>query len=169
VRKTLGLHTLADLLSAQRRQITQTIAENCGAKLAPLGIRLVDLKIRQIDYPETNLARIFDRMRSERERDAKKFRAEGEEQARTVRAEADLESQRIRAGATKRSEQLRGEGDAKAAAIYAEAYGRDPEFYGFVRSLAAYRDALDDETTVILSPNLPFLKHFFSNEKPATP
>jgi membrane protease subunit HflC len=169
VRKTLGLHTLADLLSEQRPDITEEIARNCGLKLAPLGIRLVDLKIRRIDYPEANLDRIFQRMRTERERDAKKFRAEGEEQARTIRAEADLDSQKVRAEATKQAEYLRGEGDARAAAIYAEAYGRDPEFYAFVRSLDAYREALNEETTVILSPSSPFLRHFFSNGGEATP
>jgi membrane protease subunit HflC len=146
----------------------QTIAQNSAAKLAPLGIQLVDLKIRRTDYPQANLDRIFQRMRTERQRFAKKFRAEGEESARTIRAKADRESQVLRADAQRRSAELRGEGDALAARIYAEAYGKDPEFYAFMRSLEAYQKALDDQTTLILSPKLPFLRYLFSNEPGAT-
>jgi membrane protease subunit HflC len=168
VRKTLAQHTLANLLSKERPTITQAIAQNSAAKLAPLGIELVDLKIRRTDYPQANLDRIFQRMRTERERFAKKFRAEGEESARTIRSKADRESQVLRADAQRRSAELHGEGDALAAQIYAEAYGKDPEFYAFMRSLEAYQEALDDQTTLILSPKLPFLRYFFSNESGAT-
>ena len=169
LRKTLAQHTLADLLSAKRPEITRAITENSAAKLSPLGIELLDLKLRRTDYPEANVDRIFQRMRTERERFAKKFRAEGEEQARTIRANADRESQVVRAEATGESTTLRGQGDAEAAEIYARAYEKDPEFYAFMRSLEAYEKALDDETTLILSPKLPFLRYLFSDGRKPTP
>ncbi len=169
VRRTLAQHSLADLLSRERLAIMRVITENSAAKLSPLGIELVDLKLRRTDYPEANLDRIFQRMRTERERFAKKFRAEGEEQARIIRANADRESQVIRAEAARESATLRGEGDAAAARIYANAYGKDPEFYAFTRSLEAYKKALDDETTLILSPKLPFLRYLFLDGKRTTP
>ena len=168
LRTTLAQHTLADLLSKERPAIMQTIAQNSAAELAPLGIQLVDLKIRRTYYPQANLDRIFQRMRTERQRFAKKFRAEGEESARTIRAKADRESQVLRADAQRRSAELHGKGDALAAQIYAEAYGKDPEFYAFMRSLEAYQKALDDQTTLILSPKLPFLRYLYSNEPGAT-
>ncbi len=163
LRQTLAQHTLGDLLSQKRPAIMRKITKNSATKLAPLGITLTDLKIRRTDYPQANLDRIFQRMRSERERFAKKFRAEGEEAARTIRSEADRDSQLVRAKARRESTALRGEGDAQAAQIYAEAYSEDAEFFAFVRSLEAYEKALDKETTLILSPKLPFLKYFFSN------
>ncbi len=169
LRTTLAQHTLADLLSTKRPAITRAITANSAAKLAPLGIELVDLKLRRTDYPQANLDRIFQRMRTERERFAKKFRAEGEEQARTIRAKADRESQVVRAEATGEAAVLRGEGDAEAADIYAQAYGKDPEFYAFVRSLEAYEKALDEETTLILSPKLPVLRYLFAGGPRATP
>ena len=169
LRKTLAQHTLAELLSEGRSAITQAIAQNSAAKLSPLGIELVDLKLRQTDYPPANLERVFQRMRTERERFAKKFRAEGDEAARTIRANADRESQVLRAEARREAEILRGEGDAAAAEIYAKAYKKDPEFYAFMRSLEAYEKALDDETTLILSPKLPFLRYLFSGGEEATP
>ncbi len=169
LRKTLAQHTLAELLSEGRSAITQEIAQNSAAKLSPLGIELVDLKLRQTDYPPANLERVFQRMRTERERFAKKFRAEGDEAARTIRANADRESQVLRAEARREAEILRGEGDAAAAEIYAKAYQKDPEFYAFMRSLEAYEKALDDETTLILSPKLPFLRYLFSGGERTTP
>ena len=169
LRTTLAQHTLADLLSEKRSAITQAITDNSAEKLSPLGIELVDLKLRRTDYPEANLDRIFRRMRTERERFAKKFRAEGEEQAATIRANADRESQVIQAEATRESATLRGDGDAAAAEIYAKAYAKDPEFYAFTRSLEAYEKALDEETTLIVSPKLPFLRYLFSDGVRTTP
>jgi membrane protease subunit HflC len=98
-------------------------------------------------------------MKTERGRVARRLRAEGEENARGIRAQADLESRVIRAEAEREARRLRGVGDAMAARIYAEAYGRGPEFYSFLRSLEAYRTALDGETTLVLSRKSPFLKH----------
>ena len=139
----------------------QRIAEACDRDMRPRGIRVTDLGIRRTDFPEANLKQVYERMRKERERFARTFRAEGEEEANKIRSKADLDSQLLRAEAQRRSTELRGEGDSTAARTYADAYNQDPEFYAFVRSLEAYQTALDSETTVILSRDVPFLKHLF--------
>lgn len=169
VGRVLGRHPLAALLSEKRREVSLTIAEEARAKLEPRGIELVDLRIRGVDYPDKNLPGVFGRMRSERGRKAKEARAKGEEEALKIRASADLESQVVAAEAHRDAVRARGEGDAKAAEIYAAAYSRDPEFYAFLRSLEAYKRALDDETTLILSPKSPFLKYLFQDGWKPTP
>ncbi len=165
VRQVLGQRLIGDLLSERRSQIMKQIRDGCDAEMRSRGITVSDFRIRRTDYPETNLARVFDRMRKERERVARRFRAEGDEEARKIRSEADLESQVLRADARRRSSELRGSGDSEAARIYGEAYSQDPEFYAFVRSLEAYRLALDEQTTMILSPDVPFLRHLFEDGK----
>jgi membrane protease subunit HflC len=164
VRTTLAQHTLASLLSPERAELMAAITRDCDEALAPLGVRVVDVRIRAADYPDANLARVYERMKTERGRVARRLRAEGEESARSIRAQADLESRVIRAEAEREALQQRGEGDAAATRIYADAFGRAPEFYSFVRSLEAYRAALDRETTLVLSRKSPFLKHLLMEQ-----
>jgi membrane protease subunit HflC len=161
VRAELAQQRLSALLSAERDGILRSIAERSDEVLAPHGIRIADLRIRSIDFPEGNLEPVFQRMRSDQERVAKGHRAEGEEQARSIRSGADRESQVLRADARRESEEIRGEGDAEATAIYAEAFNQDPEFYSFLRSLEAYRGTIDEGTTLVISPKTPFLRHMF--------
>jgi membrane protease subunit HflC len=161
VRETVNKHRLADLLSESRDGVQKEITAASNAKLAPLGIEVVDVRLGATLYPDENLARVYERMRTERARFALKFRAEGEQQARALRSKADGESQVILAQAERESLRLRGEGDAEASRIYADAYGSDPEFYAFFRSLQAYRKALDDQTTVVMSPRSGFLRYLF--------
>ncbi len=163
LRKTLALYTLEDLLSERRPVIMGQVARQCDEKLAPLGIRVLDLRIRRSDYPEGNLAQIFARMRTERERFAKKARAEGDEAAREIRSRAERESRVILAEATRKAAKTRGTGDARAAAIFAGAYGQDPEFYAFIKSLETYRATLAEETMLILTPRSYFLRYLFPN------
>lgn len=166
VRDTLAKHPLAALLSEKRSDLMKTIAEESDRELRERGVRVEDLRIRRTEYQQANLERVYDRMRSERMAVAKRHRAEGEESARTVRAEADLASQKIRADATREATRISGEADAEAASVYAEAYGQDPEFYAFVRSLEAYRAALEGETTLVLTPESPFLKYLLEDGVP---
>jgi membrane protease subunit HflC len=164
LRGALATHSLSALLSAQRDEILRSITERSDEVLAPHGIRVVDLRIRSIDFPEKNLERIFERMRTDQERVAKGHRAEGEEQARSIRSGADRESRVLRADALRESEQIRGEGDAEAAGIYADAFNQDPEFYSFLRSLEAYRATIDEGTTLVISPKTPFLRYLFPED-----
>ncbi|HTO05818.1 MAG TPA: protease modulator HflC [Myxococcota bacterium] len=161
VRETVNKHSLADLLSPTRGAVQQEITASADGKLRERGVRIVDVRLGATLYPEENLARVYDRMRTERARFALKFRAEGEQQARALRSKADGESQVILATAERESLELRGTGDAEAARIYSEAYSGDPEFYAFFRSLEAYRKSLDAQTTVVMSPRSGFLKYLF--------
>ena len=164
VQQTLARHTLADLLSEKREEISRTITRNSIEGLRPDGIEVLDLRIRRTVYPEANLPQVYSRMRTERNRFAMKFRAEGEEQSRAIRSAADRESLIIVSTAERDSAKLRGEGDAEATRIYAEAFGQDTEFYEFLRTLEAYKLALNDQTTLILSPDAPFLKYLFDHD-----
>jgi membrane protease subunit HflC len=166
VRNELALHKLADLLTAERAEIVEHIGEASRAELARVGIEVLGIGLSDIEYPEKNLENVFARMRQGRVRLAKKLRAEGEEGARNIRADADRDVQVELARADKQAAALRGEGDARAAEIYAQAYDQEREFYDFVRSLEAYRKSLDAQTTLVLSPEDPFLKYFFGSGAP---
>jgi membrane protease subunit HflC len=158
VREILGRHTLRDVVSEQRAQLMEDVTARSDRKAREYGIEVVDVRIKRADLPEKNEQNVFSRMRTERERQAKKFRAEGDEESRKIRSQADKEVQIILADARQKSEIIRGEADAQAVKIFAEAYGRDPEFYGLVRTLEAYRKTIGDGTTVILSPESDFFR-----------
>ena len=158
LRETLGRHTLRDIVSDKRDQLMADVTARSAEKAKVYGIEVVDVRIKRADLPEKNEQTVFGRMRSERERQAKKFRAEGDEEARKIRSESDKQVQILLADATQQGQVIRGEGDANATRIFAEAYGRDPDFYAFQRTLEAYRTALASGTTVILSPKSEFFR-----------
>ena len=158
VRETLGRHTLREIVSEQRAALLEEVTKRSDAKAREYGIEVVDVRIKRADLPEKNELNVFNRMRTERERQAKKYRAEGDEEARKIRSGADKQVQILMADAHQQAEVTRGEGDAQAAHIFAEAYGRDPEFYAFVRTLDAYKRTLATGTTAILSPHGDFLE-----------
>lgn len=169
VREVLATHLFEDLLSEKRADVSRELIGKANESLGPKGIEVIDFRIRRFDFPETNLANVYARMSTERERFAKKYRAEGEEESRKIRSEAEKQTVILRAEGQREALRLQGEGDAEAARIYADAYGQDRDFYKFVRSLEAYRDALSGETTLVLTPNSPFLKYLFSSESAAPP
>lgn len=158
LRETLGRHTLREIVSEKRTELMASVTKRSDEKAREYGIEVVDVRVKRVDLPEKNELNVFNRMRTERERLAKKFRAEGDEEARKIRSNSDKEVQILMADARQKSEIIRGEGDAQAVAIFADAYGRDPEFYEFVRTLEAYRNTLTSNTTVILSPHSDFFR-----------
>ncbi len=158
LRETLGRHTLREIVSEKRVELMDSVTKRSDEKAREYGIEVVDVRVKRVDLPEKNELNVFNRMRTERERLAKKFRAEGDEEARKIRSNSDKEVQILLADARKESEIIRGQGDAQAVAIFADAYGRDPEFYDFVRTLEAYRNTLISNTTVILSPQSDFFR-----------
>ena len=158
VREVIGRHTLAEVLKDQRVAIMQAITANSRKALGKFGIAIADVRINRTELPPGTEESVYARMKTERERLAKKNRAEGEERARGIRAEADRERRVIVANARRDAEITRGQGDAEAARIYAEAYSADPDFYGFVRSLEAYRKTIDGRTTLVLSPDAEFFQ-----------
>jgi len=159
VRKVIGRHTLGEVLKDERGPIIAAITENARKSFAAFGIEVADVRINRTELPAGAEEAVYARMKTERERLAKKNRAEGEERARAIRAEADREARVIVASAHKESEIARGQGDAEAARIYAEAYAADADFYAFTRSLEAYRKTIDDRTTLVLSPDTEFFKY----------
>jgi membrane protease subunit HflC len=167
VRETLGRHTLSEIVSGKRNALMEEVTRQSNERSGEYGIEVVDVRIKRADLPEKNEQNVFSRMRTERERQAKKFRAEGDEESRKIRSEADKEVKILLAEARKQSEVLRGEGDAEAVGIFADAYGRDPEFYAFVRTLDAYRVTLGQGTTLVLSPDSEFFRLLKSSEAPA--
>jgi membrane protease subunit HflC len=148
---------IRDLVAKQAVSNESDVAHNQGG----FGIEIVDVRIVKADLPPENSAAIFRRMQTEREREAKGYRAKGDEDAQGIRANADRERTVLLAEAQKKAQIARGEGDAEASKIFAEAFGKDPEFFEFYRSMQAYVKALDQkDTTVVLSPDSQFLKEF---------
>ena len=165
LRRVVGTVTLDELLSENRSNIMIRIRDEVNNEASRFGIEIVDVRIRRADLPEANSQAIFERMISERVREAKEFRAKGSEIAQKIRAEADKEKTVILAEATRKAEILRGEGESSAISIYANAFEMDSDFYSFYRSMQAYGKVLgEDGTTMILSPDSEFLE-FFNDSK----
>ncbi|MCC7166186.1 MAG: protease modulator HflC [Rhodospirillales bacterium] len=165
LRRVLGNVTMASLLSEERTTIMTEIQNQVNANAQRYGIEVVDVRIRRADLPEETSQAIFERMKSEREREARENRAQGNERAQQIRSRAERERTVILAESQKTAQILRGEGDAEANRIFAEAYGKDPQFFAFYRSLQAYRQVIGEkDTTLILSPENEFFR--FLNSMP---
>ena len=159
MREELARHSLTEIVSINRQQIMDKVAEQCAQKAADYGIQIIDVRIKRADLPEEVTDSVYARMRAERQRMAKKYRSEGEEEAVMIRAQTDKEKTIMLADGYKNAEKLKGEGDAEALRIYAEAYENDPEFYSFVRTLEAYEKSLGEDTTVVLPSDSEFFRY----------
>ena len=164
VRRVLGRETLASILTGERESINGSIRDEVNQSVQSLGIDIIDVRLRRADYPEATSQNIFNRMKSEREREAKEFRATGEEEAQKIRADAEKTRTVIIAEAKREAQEVRGEGDSDAITIYADSFGRDPEFFSFYRSMEAYKKSIGESgTSMVLSPSSSFFK-FFKNK-----
>lgn len=154
--------TLQDLISSGRKDITAQVRQQTDASARKnLGITVVDVRIKRIDLPDEVSESVYKRMRAERLQLANQLRYTGQEEATRIQADADRQGLVLRADATRDAAKVRGEGDAQAAAIYAKAYGQDPEFFAFYRSLAAYKKSFaDGKGVLILKPDAEFLRYF---------
>jgi modulator of FtsH protease HflC len=163
LRRTLGASTFQDLVRDKRESLMKDIKDQVNAEGQTFGLEVVDVRIKRADLPEQNLKSVFERMRAERQREAAEFRAQGAGEANRIRATADREVTVIMAEATKKGETLRGEGEGERNKIFAEAFGRDPDFFAFYRSMQAYEKGLKaGDTQFVISPDSDFFK-FFSN------
>ena len=161
MRSVVGQVPLTSLLSQEREQIMRDIRDQVNAETAQFGIEVIDVRIRRADLPEANSQAIYERMKSQREQEAKKIRSEGSEAAQRIRAAADKDKIVILADARRKGEILRGEGEAESTRIYAEAANQDPEFYDFYRSLLAFRRSMaKQDTSMVLAPGSEFLRYF---------
>jgi membrane protease subunit HflC len=158
LRDVIGKYTLREVVTAKRVEIMQEIAQKSGDSLGGFGIRLDDVRLNRTELPPATEENVYARMRTERERLARKARAEGLEEGRTLRATADREALVLVAEAKRDADVMRGTGDAEAARIYAEAYGKDADFYRFVRNLEAYRKTIDGRTTLVVPPDSEFFR-----------
>ena len=163
IRNVLGKQSLATLLSEDRTKQMAIIQEGVNAEAEKFGITIIDVRIKRADLPQANSEAIYKRMQTEREREAKEFRAKGAEMAVTITSTADKEVTVLLANAKKQSEIMKGEGDGQRNKIFAQAFGKDPEFFAFYRAMQAYEKALiGGDTSLILSPDSDFFK-FFGN------
>ena len=163
IRSVLGTQELATLLSTDRAVHMGTIQNDVNTEAENFGITIVDVRIKRADLPPANSEAIYARMQTERQREAKEFRAQGAEMAAKITSTADKEVTVILANANKQSEIMRGEGDGKRNKIFADAFGRDPQFFSFYRAMQSYEKALiGGDTSMILSPDSDFFK-FFGN------
>ncbi|ADE38960.1 protease modulator HflC [Candidatus Puniceispirillum marinum] len=164
VRRALGRETLGSILTGQRNDITRSIGDEVNESVSSLGIKIIDVRLRRADYPEATSQNIFNRMKSEREREAKEFRATGEEEAQKIRADAEKTRTVIISEAKREAQETRGAGDSKAIRIYADSFGQDAEFFAFYRSMEAYDKSMTDSgTSMVISPNSSFFR-FFKNK-----
>ena len=160
LREVLGSAQSNEILSAERVELMARIRDAAILEAQNLGVEVVDVRIKRADLPSQNLAATFQRMNAERERMAADERARGNEAAQRVRALADREAVEIVSAAKRDAEKIRGEADAETTKIFAKAFGRDPEFYAFVRSLSAYENSLTEKnTSFVISPTSEFFNY----------
>jgi len=164
LRSVLGTQSLATLLSEDRTKQMAIIQDGVNAEAEKFGITIIDVRIKRADLPQANSEAIYKRMQTEREREAKEFRAKGAEMAVTITSTADKEVTVLLANAKKQSEIMKGEGDGQRNRIFANAFGKDPQFFAFYRAMQAYEKALiGGDTSLILSPDSDFFKFFGSS------
>jgi len=161
LRRVLGEATLTQVVRDQREQLMARVRDQLEAEAQAFGITIVDVRIRRADLPEQNSQAVYQRMITERQREAQEFRSQGTQRAQEIRAKADRDVTVLLAEAQSKGEQIRGEGDAERNRIFAEAYGRDPEFFSFYRSMQAYEAGLKaNDTRMLLKPDSEFFRFF---------
>ena len=164
VRRVFGSYELTAILSDARTEIVNDISDEVNEIIKRLGMEIIDVRIRRADYPEATSQNIFNRMKTERQQEAKEFRAEGAEEAQKIRADAEKQKVVLVAESKRKAEALRGNGDGEAIKIYSDAFGQDENFFKFYRSMLAYENTfVDDGTTMLLSPDSDFFS-FFGNQ-----
>ena len=161
LRNAFGVRTQQEVVSGERDILMQELTEELNLTVAEtLGVEVLDVRVKRIDLPEDIRDDVFRRMRADREKLARELRSEGQEEAIKIQADADRQQVLIEADAYRDSEEIRGEGDASAAAIYADAYNRDPEFYSFMRSLNAYQSTFGSSgDLLVIEPDSDFFKY----------
>lgn len=161
IRRVVGSTTLQEIVKDKRESMMKEIAKQVNKEGADYGLEVVDVRIKRTDLPQENLVKVFDRMKADRVREATELRAQGEAENNRIRADADRQVTIIKAEATRKSDTLRGEGEGARNAIFAEAFGRDPEFFSFYRSMQAYEASMKaGDTRMLLSPDSDFFRYF---------
>lgn len=166
LRAEFGKRTIHDVVSGERTEIMQILTERADRDLRSLGIQILDVRLRRVDLPKEVSESVYQRMDAERKSVANELRSQGFAASEKIRADAEKQRDIIIAEAYKEAQKLKGDGDAKAAEIYANAYGKNPEFYAFYRSVEAYKNSFKDKSDVmVLDPTSDFLKYLRSSKK----
>ena len=161
LRRVLGENTLTHVVRDDRATLMARVRDQLEHEAKDFGIEIVDVRIRRADLPEQNSQAVYQRMQTERQREAAEFRAQGSQRAQEIRARADRDVTVLLADATSKAETFRGEGDAERNRIFADAFGRDPEFFGFYRAMQAYEAGLRSaDTRMVLRPDSDFFRYF---------
>jgi membrane protease subunit HflC len=161
LRRVLGEATLTHVVRDERAALMAKVREQLDREAAAFGITVVDVRIRRADLPAENSQAVYDRMKSERKREATEFRAQGSQRAQEIRARADRDVTVIVAEAQSKGDQMRGEGEAERNRIFAEAFGKDPDFFAFYRSMQAYESGLrHNDTRIVIRPDSDFFRYF---------
>ena len=164
LRAEFGKRTIHEVVSGERSQIMEILRQRADRESRQIGIQVLDVRIKRVDLPQNVSNSVYDRMEAERKSVANQLRSEGSAAAEKIRADADRQREVIVAEAYKEAQRVKGEGDAKAAEIYSAAYGKNPEFYAFYRSLEAYRNSFKNKSDVmVLEPSSDFLKYMKSS------
>jgi modulator of FtsH protease HflC len=163
LRRVLGAATLADAVRNRREDLMAQMRDQLNRDAHPFGIEVVDVRIRRVDLPEQNSQAVYQRMQTERQREAAEFRAQGSQKSQEIRARADRDVTVLLADATSQSENIRGQGDAERNRIFADAYGKDADFFSFYRTMQAYERSMQhSDTHFVLRPDTDFFR-FFGN------
>lgn len=166
-RRVIGSSSFNDIVKSNRPAVTAEIAKEVDAEAKQFGVSVVDVRLRRVDLPPQASSAVFDRMKSQFVQQATDIRSQGQQASQEIRSKADREATIIRAEATRKSDQIRGEGEGDRNRIFAEAYGKDPDFFAFYRSMQAYEAGLKPGATrMVLSPQSEFFQYFNSAEKP---
>ena len=161
LRRVLGAATLADAVRNRREDLMNQMREQLDRDAQPFGIEVVDVRIRRVDLPEQNSQAVYQRMQTERQREAAEFRAQGSQKSQEIRARADRDVTVLLAEANSQSENIRGQGDAERNRIFADAYGKDADFFSFYRTMQAYERSMQhSDTHLVLRPDTDFFRFF---------
>lgn len=159
VREELGKHNLLDIIAKTRASLMEDVIRKSNEAAKSFGIEIVDVRIKRADLPPENERAVFERMKAEREREAKRYRSEGEERALGIRARANRDKTIILSEANRKSQILKGEGDAVATKLYADAYQKDPKFFYFLKTMEAYKTVFGERDTMIVTPESEFFRY----------
>ncbi len=161
VRNVIADANITAIVRSDRSALMNRIQEDVNRQARGLGLEIIDMRLTRVDLPAQNSQAVYDRMKTEREREAADLRANGSQQAQTIRARADRDVVVLLGDANRKAEETRGQGDAERNRVFAEAYGRDPEFFAFYRSMQAYEQSLKaGDTRLVLTPDSPFFRYF---------
>ncbi len=164
LREELGKRNFIDIVATSRAHLMEIVTKKTSEAARAYGIDVLDVRIKRADLPPENERAVFERMRAERQREAKKYRSEGAQKALVIRAAADKDKTIILSAAVRKSQILKGQGDATATRLYADAYKRDPKFFYFLKTLEAYKKVLGEKDTLVLSPKSEFFRYLKSSK-----